>query len=639
MPNLPEVKISAWIRLLERTHLSHINDETVKRRLRNYYIKNHVIKAKDIPDSYFQNQIRLARNRGLGTKKLNDEVREELSNILIRDQTQSIVEWFDYYMSEDSSSIPAWAKYWSFTSMLKMADFDKENSQFKKRSKKRVGPYPELNREILPIILDKLKAQFKKNPLQNLSQKEIKEIFLKINFSKMYAEELSKALQYAESKNKNLGTEGKWTKFAEGSNPSSLVRSLRGKHTGWCTAGTATAKVQLEGGEFYIYYSIDDKGSYTMPRIAIRIQGGAVAEIRGVAKDQHLDAEMLETSILSEKLKEFGPETEKTYNKKTENMKRLTEIESRHQAKDNLSKSDLKFLYELDEPVVGFGYGSDPRVEEIISERDVKKDISYALDIKEDQVSVHGDEVFSGNVVYHHGDLTPNKAINKERITLPKAMKGRSIIINGVKNGEGLVTPPSTRLLHLSGITNAKGLVITEGVDDIKLNGLTSGDGLVLPASTRHLLLNDITSTEGLAFSDFIDHLELDGFTSGKGLIIPPSVVNLFMNGLKSTEGLILPPSVKVLYANGIKKAEDLSRYDKVILLFLNGIKSAEGLVLPAFTEHIALNGLASTKGLVVPPSVEFIELDSIEKKDAEEFLKKYSGAARFKDQLYDPNR
>ena len=61
-----------------------------------------------------------------------------------------------------------------------------------------------------------------------------------------------------------------------------LYNSLQGYNTGWCTAGSReTAKEQLEEGDFYVYYSKDKNGNYTIPRLAIRMSEDEIAEIRG----------------------------------------------------------------------------------------------------------------------------------------------------------------------------------------------------------------------------------------------------------------------------------------------------------------------------------------------------------------------
>ena len=55
-----------------------------------------------------------------------------------------------------------------------------------------------------------------------------------------------------------------------------LVESLKGYNTGWCTAGESTAKTQLQGGDFYVYYTLDENDEYKVPRIAIRMENNQI---------------------------------------------------------------------------------------------------------------------------------------------------------------------------------------------------------------------------------------------------------------------------------------------------------------------------------------------------------------------------
>ena len=60
--------------------------------------------------------------------------------------------------------------------------------------------------------------------------------------------------------------EGEWKKFDQGSDPKELTKTIRGKGTGWCTAGEQTAKTQLLAGDFYVFYSKDDKKEAKIPK-------------------------------------------------------------------------------------------------------------------------------------------------------------------------------------------------------------------------------------------------------------------------------------------------------------------------------------------------------------------------------------
>ena len=62
----PADKLADWMEVLERTHTGHADDPRVLERIKESYHKKYVIKPEDIPESYFELQKRLARERGHG---------------------------------------------------------------------------------------------------------------------------------------------------------------------------------------------------------------------------------------------------------------------------------------------------------------------------------------------------------------------------------------------------------------------------------------------------------------------------------------------------------------------------------------------------------------------------------------------
>ena len=77
--------------------------------------------------------------------------------------------------------------------------------------------------------------------------------------------------------------------------------------------------------------------------------------------------------ILEEKIKEF-PDREKYY-KKERDMKLLTLIDKKVNKNIELSLDELKFLYEIDNEIEGFGYEKDPRIQEIKNKSNTYIDI------------------------------------------------------------------------------------------------------------------------------------------------------------------------------------------------------------------------------------------------------------------------
>jgi hypothetical protein len=182
-----------------------------------------------------------------------------------------------------------------------------------------------------------------------------------------------------------------------------LVKTLEGHATGWCTATSESmAKTQLDGGDFYVYYSLDQDRKPTVPRIAIRMEGNTIGEVRGIAPDQNLDSEVYQ--IAEDKLKEF-PDGE-LYKKKVSDMKLLTEIESKTRLKQNLTQRELVFLYEMDDLIEGFGQNRDPRIKELLATRNPQEDMPAVFGCAESQIA-HSLKEINKDTKAYVGALAP----------------------------------------------------------------------------------------------------------------------------------------------------------------------------------------------------------------------------------------
>jgi hypothetical protein len=65
-----------------------------------------VIKPDEIPESHFENQRRLAREQGQGDIEITQEMRDQLSEVVLTDQESSLDNWIDYLSSDDRSTVP-----------------------------------------------------------------------------------------------------------------------------------------------------------------------------------------------------------------------------------------------------------------------------------------------------------------------------------------------------------------------------------------------------------------------------------------------------------------------------------------------------------------------------------------------------
>ena len=629
-----EEKVKKYLDRLERVeNIAKSSNRNGIELLKRLYYKKYVIKAENIPESYFELQKKMALERGYGHIEIDERMRQELIKIVIEDQKKSLDMWLDYFLSEDCL-YPEWFKYYAFQGMLNLGSYDKEKNSFNRRTETTTNIFVDLNREALALVYDNL--------VEALDGKKVDdEVLAKLldggNFSKLYSYFIKKLDQ----SNKNInGNEGIWIKYNQGSEPYELVKSLEGKGTGWCTAGFETAKAQLENGDFYVYYTKDSKKEYKQPRIAIRMEANSIGEIRGIAEHQNLESEMEE--VLNKKLEEF--QDKDNYLKKLNDMKILTGIYNEYRKRE-LTIDEIKFLYELDSEIEGFGYQKDPRIDEIISERNPKEDLSKVFNCSPEEISNNfvdlidgkkltcfvgylgldnysniGRIVFPKNVFgcLSLGGLTSAKGLklpesvsgdidlrdlkSAEGLVLPKTIGG-SLVLSGLESAEGLVLPESIGCVFLSlrSLKKAEGLVLPKNIGgSLDLSGLESAEGLVLPETMGGFLdLSSLENAEGLVLPKTIGgDLDLSGLESAKGLVLPETIGGtLDLRGLESAEGLVLPKTI----------GGDLG---------LRNLKSAEGLVLPeTIGGFLDLNSLTYAKGLTLPKNIgDYLKLNSLER-------------------------
>ena len=509
---------------LEKIHkrVSESKNKSDEKLLKGFYYDLYVIKPEDIPESYFQNQVKLARERGYGNIELTNEDKKRMTDQVIEDQKHSLDKWIEYFLyDEESKSYEMWEKYWVFQGLQNLGKYDKKTYKFSKRDKTTVYPFPPVEREFIFTTLHLMEDYIK----DKKGDEEIKSALGSGNFKMLYEYVIKQSL--LKDKLQSNTTSGKWVKYEQGSDYNILRDSLQGYYTGWCTAaGENFAKSQLAGGDFYVYYSFDNNGEAKIPRIAIRMDGkNKIGEIRGIADRQNMEPEMM--PILEEKLKEF-PDRDK-YLKKEHDMKLLTLIDKKVNNNIELTLDELKFLYEIDSKIEGFGYEKDPRINEIKNKRNIKKDCALIFDVKEEEVALSQEEWEENQ--------------NKFKIFVS------DLYLYGLTSADGLVLPQSVvGNLFLDNLTSAEGLVLPQNIGgNLDLRSLDSAVGLVLPQNIGgDLYLYSLASAEGLVLPQSIGgDLYLNGLTSAKGLILPQSIVgNLFLDNLTSADGLVLPQNV-----------------------------------------------------------------------------------------------
>ena len=358
--------------------------ESVRRQ-----IDAHVIKAENVPESHFALQRQIARNQGHGDIEITPDMKHQLIEAAQADQRASLEKWVEYLGGNDGS-YPDWFKTYAWQGITRLGKYNKETQKFSRREADTVAPYPELSREALAYTYAAVKN------FHVLGEKpddaKLQQVLKEGSFGRLYTH----AILEVTPDNPELRQDirGSWTKYHQSADPRTarrLAGSLQGHGTDWCTAGEPTAAMQLQDGDFYVYYTRDEDGKDTIPRLAIRMENGVVShDVRGVLPGQEVEPILID--VLSEKLQDPDLPGGKEYLQKAADMKRLTALDDLMTKNPDavLSKDDLLFLYEFNRTIEGFGYDRDPRIDEIKAkrgERDLPEIIRMLPEVLADQTA------------------------------------------------------------------------------------------------------------------------------------------------------------------------------------------------------------------------------------------------------------
>ena len=619
-------RIIKYFNRLEEVHnkVSKTKSASAEKILKNFYYDLYIIKPENIPESYFNNQIELARERGYGNITLTDKDKERMIKQVIDDQKGTLDKWIEYFLyDEESSYYEMWEKYWVFQGLQTLGKYDKETYKFSKRDKTTVYPFPPVEREYIFTTL-KLMEDFLKD---RKTEDDIKNALEAGNFKLLYEYVIKQSMLRGEKQSNS--TSGKWIKYEQGSDYNILRNSLQGYYTGWCTAaGENFAREQLANGDFYVYYTLDNNGEAKVPRIAIRMDGKTnIGEIRGIADKQNMEPEMM--PILEEKLNEF-PDREKYY-KKERDMKLLTLIDKKVNKNIELSLDELKFLYEIDNEIDGFGYKKDPRIQEIQSKRNQKKDCALIYNISEDEVALSQNEWESNPKRFKVllGDLEINKSNNINDFFRLKYICGNLYLGNLKEANDIIITTKISGYIVLNNLTFINSLIINKNIGgyldlsklriaqnlilpeiiggDLELGCLKKVENLVLPKIVkRGLNLKSLTNAQNLILPEFIGgYLDLSSIQNASDLIISQNISGyLSLQNLTTANGLVLPKRV-----GSFLDLRSLLSADTLVLpleiggnLYLDSLTSANGLVFPSYVGgYIDLRSLQSAEGLKLP--------------------------------------
>lgn len=418
-PKTKEDRIEAYLDRLERLALDPekkqkrkmLGDESrpralmmLREMLMNKYVRPH---KEKMAQGAARVEERAAREMGVQVHYGEQELQQR-GDIAVEDLEKSLDQWIAY-LSDANEPYPTWFRYYAFRNILNLSDYDKDKGEFTRRTPGSFRLFPDIDRGALGYIQERIEAaqdpeklarlihaqEIAGTPKAQLLTKEKAAKFAKLSFAKQYAEGIGAAGEITPEMRQQ--TKGKWVKYQKGTDPTALWASLQNKGTAWCTKGFGTAQTQLQGGDFYVYYTLDRQGKPTIPRIAIRMQEDQIGEVRGVSDNQqNLEGNMAE--IAREKMQDL-PGAER-YLKASADMQRLTTIEKKMNANAPLDRDELVFLYEIAAPIEGFGYQKDPRIAELRAKRNPKEDAPIVFECTPNEIAWSKDEIKENTKAY-----------------------------------------------------------------------------------------------------------------------------------------------------------------------------------------------------------------------------------------------
>ena len=248
-------------------------------------------------------------------------------------------------------------------------------------------------------------------------------------------------------------TEGIWIRHKRGNGYKPLWEFLNTKNTGWVIQLDVYGS-RLPHGPVYIYYTKDDKGKYTEPRILIVADANYhIQSVLGLGLHQSIESSM--AWIVLEKIESFPGN--KKRKKIAHDITLLARLGDKINNDIELTKKELRFLYEIDSKIESFYHIADPKLEELKSKRNIKKDLAYIFGCKEENIGTNITDFDTNKIIYYYGSLEWEKEF------IPDTFKDLKRIIGGAS---------------FPNLTSAAGLNNLQQVDGANFSSLTNAEGL-----------------------------------------------------------------------------------------------------------------------------------------------------------------
>lgn len=386
-------KISKYLTRLDRVVKRAHKNEHDWNLFKSLCHDKYVIKEEDIKEEYINKNTSPTFSREQVISKVTTATKDSLDT------------WIDFLGSLDQEAM--WIKLWIFKGITSMGNYNEQRKAFSRRTKHTTSPFPMFDSAITLNIIDKIKLLIKTDDKELINEAINSESFAKL-YAYYFSEKREKILRDA------IKNSGEWVHYEGLKDRVKLRKDIIGKGTLWCIENREDVKQLLENDVIDIYFSYDENNRPTNLRLAIVSNNKNIKEIRGIEHNQNIEPAMLE--ILKRKLLSYN-QTEKVQEiiNASRKLTLLTE-------KENYTKSDIEFLYEIREKIGFFGYGKDERIEFLKSKRNVKADLAYYFDCNIEKIALTREELVKSDIYCYYGDISETG--EKLNIILPNYVVG-----------------------------------------------------------------------------------------------------------------------------------------------------------------------------------------------------------------------
>ncbi len=392
---------------------------------------------------------------------------------------------------------------------------------------------------------------------------------------------------------------GIWIKYEKGIDPDVFFYDIKWDNVR-CELPLKDTDIRykdLVDGDIYVYYALNNKERF--PRVVIATDDDSIKYIYSIDNlnpNFTFDDEMV--NVVSSMLNILNLKSSKNYDKILNDMKKLTDIHDfwqyhisqnkksmesidnqvfgeydSWQKKEDLTREELRFLYEIDESIESFNMsGRDSRIFQILKTRNKRKDLATIFACKENQISLNMGEALNGDIVCHYGDILIVNKTDIKDLPFPKNIIGSLNIPSAVLVEDCQFPEYVKRNVFLPRAAYLRNVVFPQRVGGSEI-------------------LSNVQVAKNVIFSDYVGNaFMLQSATDVEDSLFPKEANIFDISSLKKTQTLCLPEHAKIININNLNEARWIIMPNKMnnpeeAVIKMSHFKDYNKLVMPSKKE------------------------------------------------------